>query len=83
MAKQRHEEQAFDAGRPRALRWRSSMGAWIAGILVVVVAVLLWAQADRSPDSPTTSSTTTPSSSDEPAPAGPAMAPANPSTPGG
>lgn len=83
MANQRSEEQASAADRPRTLRRRSSVGAWIAGLLVAFVAVLLWAQADRSPDNPTTSSTTTPPNSDDPAPAGPAMTPANPSTPGG
>jgi hypothetical protein len=83
MAKQRNETQTSNDGRPRTLRRRSSLGAWIAGILVVVVAVLLWAQADRPTDNPTTSSTTTPPDADNPAPAGPAMAPASPSTPGG
>jgi hypothetical protein len=67
MAKQRIEKPASDAGKPRTLRRRSSLGAWIAGILVVVVAVLLWAQADRPTDNPITSSTATPPSSDEPA----------------
>lgn len=68
-----------------ALRRRSSWGAWIAIVLVLVTGAFLWSQIDDPPDNTTMSSTTTPADADadDPAPAAPSMAPANPSTPGG